>query len=86
MSKNTEAAKTDAPKKAKAQGPGFKEKASKFFRSYVSELHKITWPTRKQVLNNTLVTAVMVLMVGTFIWLLDIGLEWIRELIFQIGK
>jgi len=86
MSKNTEAVKTEAPKKAKAQGPGFKEKVSKFFRGYISEIKKITWPSRKQVWNNTLVTIVTVLIVGVFIWILDMGLEWLRELIFQIGK
>ena len=43
----------------------------KYFRELRSELKKVTWPTPKQVLKNTLVVVACVLVVGVFIWLFD---------------
>ena len=43
----------------------------KYFRELRSELKKVTWPTPKQVLKNTLIVAACVLVVGVFIWLFD---------------
>ena len=43
----------------------------KYFRELRSELKKVTWPTAKQVLKNTLIVAACVLVVGVFIWLFD---------------
>ena len=46
-------------------------KAAKFFREMKSELKKVVWPTKEQVLKNALVVAACVLCVGVFIWLFD---------------
>ena len=43
----------------------------KYFRELRSELKKVTWPTPKQVLKNTLIVGACVLVVGVFIWLFD---------------
>ena len=43
----------------------------KFFREMRSELKKVVWPTKEQVLKNALVVAGCVLVVGLFIWLFD---------------
>ena len=43
----------------------------KFFREIKSELKKVVWPTKEQVLKNALVVAGCVLFVGLFIWLFD---------------
>ncbi|MBQ3692075.1 MAG: preprotein translocase subunit SecE [Clostridia bacterium] len=83
MAKNEVAAKPASKAKKDKKGPGLKERISKFFRTYISELKKITWPTGKQVLNNTIITIVAVLIVGLFIWLFDFGLQYLREWIFN---
>ena len=44
---------------------------AKWFREMRSELKKVVWPTPKQVLKNTLVVAVCVLVVGVFVWVFD---------------
>jgi preprotein translocase subunit SecE len=36
-----------------------------------SELKKVVWPTKQQVLQNTLVVLACVLVVGVFIWIFD---------------
>ena len=46
-------------------------KAAKFFREMKSELKKVVWPTKEQVLKNALIVAGCVLFVGLFIWLFD---------------
>ena len=43
----------------------------KYFRELRSELKKVVWPTPQQVLKNTLIVLVCVLVVGVFIWLFD---------------
>ena len=44
----------------------------RYFRELRSELKKVVWPTPKQVLKNTLIVLVCVLLVGAFIWVFDI--------------
>ena len=46
-------------------------KAAKFFREMKSELKKVVWPTKEQVLKNALIVVGCVLVVGVFIWLFD---------------
>ena len=43
----------------------------RYFRELRSELKKVVWPTPKQVVKNTLIVAVCVLVIGAFIWLFD---------------
>ena len=46
-------------------------KVCKYFRELRSELKKVVWSTPKQVLKNTLIVIVSVLIVGVFIWVFD---------------
>ena len=43
----------------------------RYFRELRSELKKVVWSTPKQVLKNTLIVIVCVLVVGVFIWVFD---------------
>ena len=36
-----------------------------------SELKKVVWPTKSQMINNTVIVLVCVLIVGIFIWVFD---------------
>ena len=44
---------------------------SKWFREMKSELKKVVWPSGKQLVNNTLVVLVSVLIVGVIVCLFD---------------
>lgn len=57
------------------------ERVRKFFKELKSEIKKIVWPTRQQVINNTGVVIACVLLVGAFIWILDFVLRHIIELV-----
>ena len=48
-------------------------KVRKYFRELRIELKKVSWPTPKQVLKNTLVVLLCVLVVGIFIWVFDLA-------------
>lgn len=52
-------------------------KIVRFFKEVKSELKKVVWPTKKQIINNTLIVFAAVAVIGVFIWVLD--------LIFQFG-
>ena len=43
----------------------------KFFREVKSELKKVVWPSKKQVVNNTLIVVAVVLVIGIIIWAFD---------------
>lgn len=76
-------AKKSAPKK---DGPSFWDKVKRFFREYKSEMKKISWPTFKEVVKNSAITLVFVLMVGVVIWLFDWGASSLRNLAIDAAK
>ena len=47
------------------------ERAKQFLREVRTELAKVTWPTRKEVLASTGVVTVFVLMVSLYLGLVD---------------
>ncbi len=53
----------------------------RFFKEVKSEMKKVVWPSRKQVIKNTLVVIAAVIIIGVVIWALDMlfsfGLEQI---------
>ena len=46
---------------------------SRWFREMKSELKKVVWPSGKQLVNNTVVALVAVLIVGIIVCLFDLG-------------
>ena len=47
------------------------KKFAKWFREMKSELKKVVWPSGKQLLNNTIIVLVAVLIVGVIVCLFD---------------
>lgn len=67
-------------KKPKEKKPN---KIIKFVKDLKSEWKKIVWPTKKQVLNNTSVVIVAMLVSGAFIWGVDSVFKLLFDLILQ---
>ncbi len=44
---------------------------AKYFKGIKSEFKKITWPSFKQIVNNTTTVIISVIIVGLFIFVLD---------------
>ena len=51
----------------KAKKPGFFKRMQKSFRDMVGEIKKVVWPTKKQILNNTGIVIVVVVISAAFI-------------------
>jgi preprotein translocase subunit SecE len=49
----------------------FTERVANWFRGMKSELKKVVWPSRKQVVNNSLVVLAMVVVSGIGLWVFD---------------
>ncbi|MEL1135393.1 preprotein translocase subunit SecE [Desulfitobacterium sp. THU1] len=58
--------------KKQTNAPG-KEKSSEYFRGVWSELKKVHWPDRKQLLTYTGVVLVAVAFVAVLLWVVDSG-------------
>ena len=69
-----EAAKNVAKKEGKPK-LGLFAKIAKFFRDYKSEFTKLVWPTRQQLVKNSSVVLVSVIVCSAALALLDWGLN-----------
>ena len=52
-----------------------------FFRQVVSELRKVIWPTRNMLVTYTVVCVVFVVVMATYVTLLDLGFT---KLVFEV--
>jgi preprotein translocase subunit SecE len=48
-----------------------------FFQDSRTELRKVVWPSRNETLQVSLTVVVLVLLVGVFLWLVDMFLFWV---------
>jgi preprotein translocase subunit SecE len=80
-------AATKAPAKTKAgERPGAFARIRNFFREIISELSKVIWPTRKELLTYTSVVVVFVAIIMTIVGLLDYGFAKAVLYVFGTGK
>ena len=62
---------------------GFLAAVQQFFREVTAEFRKVNWPRRKEVSNSTVVILVVVVVIAAFLWVVDIGLARVVELILR---
>jgi preprotein translocase subunit SecE len=51
----------------------------RFVQSSRVELRKVVWPTREETIQTTIAVRVVALIMGTFFWLLDVGLLYLTS-------
>ncbi|MDO5707132.1 MAG: preprotein translocase subunit SecE [Andreesenia angusta] len=56
---------------------------SNFLKSVKAEFKKITWPTKEELINHTIVVLVFCIFISLFVWLIDLGLH---QLLAQLMK
>ncbi|MBC1421295.1 preprotein translocase subunit SecE [Listeria seeligeri] len=54
---------------------------ARFFRNVSSEMHKVTWPTRKELLTYTVTVVITVILFALFFMVIDFGIEQLIQLI-----
>ena len=52
--------------------PGFFQRAGQWFREMKSELKKVVWPSGKQLVNNTVIAVVVMVVSSLGIWVFDL--------------
>lgn len=74
-----ESTKKETTKKASnKKDAGKKDKKVGFFKEFKAELKRVSWPTLKQVVNNTFAVIVIVLIVCVTVFILDVIFESIN--------
>ena len=65
------------------------ERVRNFYHDVVSEMKKVSWPTRQEVINTTMVVIVAVVFFSIYMFVADIaltylikGIEWLAGKIF----
>ncbi len=59
----------------------FLQKGVQFFREVKIELKKVTWPTKKQTINSTVVIIIFVFIIAAFLGLVDFGLSKLVQVV-----
>ncbi|NLC43286.1 MAG: preprotein translocase subunit SecE [Clostridiales bacterium] len=73
-----------AKEKETAKKPVTKKKGTgivKYFRGVVSEVKKVSWPSRKELINTTIIVVSFILIFSVIVGLIDLGLGALLELI-----
>lgn len=68
-------------KESKGERLTIPKRIVRFVRDYKSEVKKIVWPGPRDVVKNTVIVLIMCLIIGAFIWLIDLGLGQLLKLI-----
>ena len=66
-------------KAAKAAPQG--NRVAKFLREVRVELSKVTWPTREELVQSTIVVVIAVAIAGIYIWIFDLLFNWLIGLL-----
>ena len=75
VSEKEAAAKDENKKATKARKPGFGSRIKKFFKDYKSEMKKVAWYSKKQLIKSTGLVIVCLVVVSAIVSLLDVGLN-----------
>lgn len=69
---------------AKQKKPSKTKRMGSFFRETKSELKKVSWPTKQQLMHNTGVILVFIIVATIILSLLDIGFGKLFEVLTQL--
>ena len=79
-----EAIKTGKPGKAPAPAkPGVFERVGTYFRDVRSEMKRVVWPSRPEILNSSVVVVVTLIFFATFTFLVD---SLVQQIVLALGK
>ena len=63
---------------------GFIARAKKFFKDIKGETKKVVWPDKKQIVNNTGIVIVMVVIAAVFVGCLDLIAKGLLDLFVKL--
>lgn len=59
-------------------------KIKSFINEAIAELKKVSWPTKKEIKDTTLVVIIAVFIFGLYLFTIDLILQWILHNIYKI--
>ncbi len=65
--------------------PGFFQKIGKWFREMKSELKKVIWPTRKALVQNSLISVCFMLVSAVVLWGFDELAQMLVRVLFMLA-
>ncbi len=68
----------------KQKKPGMGKRMSGFFKETKAELKKVSWPTKEQLMHNTGVILVFIIVATIILSLLDVGFGKLFEVLTQL--
>jgi len=57
-----------------------------FVSDFFKEIKKVIWPTPRMTFKNTGITLVAVILVGTYVWMIDLGLKELLRKVMEISS
>lgn len=57
-------------------------KIKSFTNDVVSEMKKVSWPSKEQLRESTVVVLVMTAIITLFVFLIDQGMSWLMEMVY----
>ncbi len=76
----------DKQRKNSVQTAQPRKKRFTFFNDVISELKKVTWPTRQETIRLTLIVIGMCLVMGALLGIIDYGFSELVAKVFLSGK
>ena len=73
LAEETKESKDKKPAKEPKEKIGLGKRIKKFFKDYISEIKKITWPNREYVVKNTTIVVGAIVIVAAIVGALDLG-------------
>lgn len=70
---------------AKGEKVGLVARAKKLFRGVFTEMKKVHWPNRRELLVYTAVVIISVAVVALIIWLVDLGIGAVINQLLDLG-
>ena len=52
--------------------------------SYSELVHKVSWPTGKELVNSAVVVLIASIIIALVVWLMDLGFEALMSLVYKI--
>ncbi|MDR0371838.1 MAG: preprotein translocase subunit SecE [Prevotellaceae bacterium] len=57
---------------------------SYFKESYTELVHKVSWPTRSELMNSAVIVLIASIILSLLIWVMDFGFENLMNFIYRI--
>ncbi|MCX8051319.1 MAG: preprotein translocase subunit SecE [Chlorobi bacterium] len=53
-----------------------------YFSDVAKEMRKVSWPTRQQLRESTVVVTVTCLLISAFVWLVDLAMSFVMQQLY----